>query len=385
MQNGGTLDPLLYFSSSVFIIGTGLLGMRLVPLLIRLLFSAGKKFWPPSLYAAFLRVLRTKNSQSFIMIFLILTISLGIFNTTAARSINGNAEDRICYMDGADVVVQEAWESAGAAEIPDFAGTGSSTDYVEPNFEKYRQIQGVESLTKVYYSKKASVSSTDGNNIRNAVLMGIDTKEFGETANFKTSLMATHWYFYLNAMSQDPRGILVSSSFRDERGYSIGDVLSYSDSGGSTLHGVIYGFVDYWPTFAPRTVCLLYTSTAQTERGRFSVGDTVEINYDDTEHEAIVQETTETENKKVAVRFQLSVPDPSLSAGKQGTILLVTDTRENVLFLPLKAVISLQNAKLVYYVDEDGIKNSKVVTTGLEADGKVEILDGLEEGELVIQ
>lgn len=261
MQNGGTLDPLLYFSSSVFIIGTGLLGMRLVPLLIRLLFSAGKKFWPPSLYAAFLRVLRTKNSQSFIMIFLILTISLGIFNTTAARSINGNAEDRICYMDGADVVVQEAWESAGAAEIPDFAGTGSSTDYVEPNFEKYRQIQGVESLTKVYYSKKASVSSTDGNNIRNAVLMGIDTKEFGETANFKTSLMATHWYFYLNAMSQDPRGILVSSSFRDERGYSIGDVLSYSDSGGSTLHGVIYGFVDYWPTFAPRTVAL--TSTGE--------------------------------------------------------------------------------------------------------------------------
>ena len=139
-----------------------------------------------------------------------------------------------------------------------------------------------------------------------------------------------------------------------------------------------------------QTVCIVSdlssaSFTAQTERGRFSVGDTVEINYDDTEHEAIVQETTETENKKVAVRFQLSVPDPSLSAGKQGTILLLTDPRENVLFLPLKAVISLQNAKMVYYVDEDGIKNSKVVTTGLEADGKVEILDGLEEGELVIQ
>ncbi|MDD6175108.1 MAG: ABC transporter permease [Firmicutes bacterium] len=260
MQNGGTLDPLLYFSSSVFIIGAGLLGMRLLPLLIRLIFAAGKKFWPPSLYAAFLRVLRTQNSQSFIMIFLVLTISLGIFNTTAARSINGNAEDRIRYLNGSDVVVQEAWESAGTAETG-FSGSGSSTDYLEPNFEKYRQIPGVQSLTKVYYSKSASVSTTDGKNIRNAVLMGIDTKEFGETANFKTSLMSVHWYSYLNAISQDPRGILVSSSFRDEKGYSLGDVLSYTDSGGTTLYGVIYGFVDYWPAFTPRTVAL--TSTGE--------------------------------------------------------------------------------------------------------------------------
>lgn len=139
-----------------------------------------------------------------------------------------------------------------------------------------------------------------------------------------------------------------------------------------------------------QTVCIVSdlssaSFTAQTEGVYFSVGDTVEINYDDAEHDATVLETTETENKKVTVRFQMSVPDPSLNTGKQGTILLVTDTRKNVLLLPTKAIVSLQNAKLVYYVDEDGIKNSKVVTTGLEVDGKVEILDGLEEGELVIQ
>ena len=50
MQNGGSLDPLLYFSSSVFIVGAGLLGIRLVPFIIRLIFAAGKRFWPPSVY-----------------------------------------------------------------------------------------------------------------------------------------------------------------------------------------------------------------------------------------------------------------------------------------------------------------------------------------------
>ncbi len=256
MQNGGSLDPLLYFSSSVFIVGAGLLGIRLVPFIIRLIFAAGKRFWPPSVYAAFMRILRTQNSQSFIMLFLVLTISLGIFNTTAARSINGNAEDRIRYSNGADVVLQETWENSGnvqMAETPGATTTTSSNDYIEPNFEKYYQIEGVESLTKVYYTKSAIASSDDGNVIRNITLMGIDTKEFGETANFKTSLLSTHWYNYLNAMSQDPRGILVSSSFRDEKGYSVGDILSYSDSDGYSLYGVIYGFVDYWPTFSPRT------------------------------------------------------------------------------------------------------------------------------------
>ncbi|MDD6175105.1 MAG: HlyD family efflux transporter periplasmic adaptor subunit [Firmicutes bacterium] len=141
---------------------------------------------------------------------------------------------------------------------------------------------------------------------------------------------------------------------------------------------------------AGQTICTISdlssaSFTSLTALSCFSAGDPVTICYDDQEHEAVVQQVVSEKNGKFTVQFQLLVPDPSLTAGKQGTITMVTDTRENVLYLPQKAVISLQNVKLVYYVDENGIKNSKIVTTGLEADGKVEILDGLEEGELVIQ
>ena len=38
----------------------------------------------------------------------------------------------------------------------------------------------------------------------------------------------------------------------------------------------------------------------------------------------------------------------------------------------------------MFYEDENGLKAYKEVTIGYEADGKVEILDGLEEGDLVI-
>ena len=253
----GSLDPLLYISSSVFIVGAGLLGIRLVPYIIRLVFSLGKRLWSPALYTAGLRVLRTKNQQSFIMLFMVFTIALGIFNATSARTINSNAEDRIHYMGGADVVLQEVW------------GAGGEGSASEPNFEKYFQIEGVESLTKVFCSESGSVIQRN-DNMKNVMVMGIQTREFGTTAEFDSTLLPTHWYHYLNTMAQDPAGVLVSSNFRD-KGYSLGDEIrfkTYGDSTSNTLsgHGVtiqlkdnssktmtgtIYGFVDYWPAFAP--------------------------------------------------------------------------------------------------------------------------------------
>ncbi len=141
---------------------------------------------------------------------------------------------------------------------------------------------------------------------------------------------------------------------------------------------------------AGQTVCTISdlssaSFTTQTEKGMFSAGNTVSILYDDTEHEATVAEISAGEKDKETVRFQLALPDASLSAGKQAKISVVTASKENVLYLPSKAVISVQNARMVYYVDENGIKNSKTITTGIEADGKTEIIDGLKEGELVIQ
>jgi len=256
----GSLDPLLYLSSSIFIIGAGLLGIRLVPYLIKFIYTLGKRFWSPAMYTASLRVIRTKNQQSFIMLFMILTIALGIFNAASARTINSNGESRIHYMTGADFRLQEAWLPEGE----------STTTYVEPSYKKYETVEGIVSKTKVYYTEAATVPRNK-DPIENVTLMGINTKEFGQTANFDTSLLPTHWYHYLNAMAQDPYGVIVSSNFRDVKGYKLGDSITFADSGsiyttggsngygvsyptttkGHTVTATIYGFVDYWPGFSP--------------------------------------------------------------------------------------------------------------------------------------
>lgn len=248
VMDGASLDPLLFLCSSLFIIGAGLVALRIIPMITWLIFTVFKRLWSPGLYASFLRVLRTRSSQGFIMVFLMLTVALGIFNAQTARTVNTNAEEQVEYMAGADLVMQEKWSDNSQTS------EGSSGDivYTEPDFGKYLNIDGVESVTRVYQSYNG-VAVTSGKSIKNVHVMGINTKEFGQTAWFKPSLLTHHWYEYLNAMASNSKAVLVSSNFRDLHGLKIGDVITYKPADDEALRGIIYGFVDYWPTHAPIT------------------------------------------------------------------------------------------------------------------------------------
>ncbi len=291
VAKGGSLDPLLFLSSSLFIVGASLLALRIIPLILSLIFRIGKKKWDPAWYASFLRVLRTRNKQYFIMMFLTLTIALGIFNAKSARTINQGEEERISYAVGADVVLQERWsdEEEEQEEFPEEEQEGdeaeaepvqiNADDYTEPDIDKYASIENVTDITKVYVTDQATISvestvaeqnsevpGKDGKGNKKEEkqdwgqqqvvsqqirLMGIDTKGFGETAWFDTKLLPTHWYHYLNAISQNASAILVSSNFRDQLGYQLGDSLTYRTVTGADVKGQIFGFVDYWPTYQP--------------------------------------------------------------------------------------------------------------------------------------
>ena len=241
--DGASLDPLLFLSSSMFMIGCGMLAVRLVPLLVWCVYRLFRRWWSPAMYASFLHVLRTRASQNFIMVFLIMTIALGVFNAQAARTINQNAEDNLFYSVGADAVLREKW--------PSFEAEGGEVTYSEPDFGRYEALEGAETATRVYVSTGITVSGNAGASIKNVQLMGIHTREFGEVAWFKDSLSDVHWYHYLNTMAQNSRAVLVSRNFADKHGFQLGDSITYRNASKESMHGVIYGFVDYFPGFQP--------------------------------------------------------------------------------------------------------------------------------------
>lgn len=235
IAGGAALDPLIYISSSLFAVGASLFMVRIIPMIASGVFRLFKKHWNPAMYASFLQVLRSRNSQAFMMTFLMLTIAIGVYNADTASTVNTLREEQLRYDLGADVVLKEAWVLQNG-------------EYVEGDVARYEQIEGVESVTKVFVDDGASVAYA-GKNLSNVRLMGIDAKAFGETVYMKDGLMDEHFYSYLNAMSQTRNYALVSTTFRDNLGLEEGDsfAVKTGDAGSVTL--TIAKFVDFFPTY----------------------------------------------------------------------------------------------------------------------------------------
>lgn len=241
---GEAMDPLLYISSSLFIVGMGLLLLRLQPLLIHLVYLAGKRFWSPAAYISFMENRKNGRKQQFIMLFLILAISLGIFHSVTARTILENARENASYLAAADLIVKEIWQNNSSLVI---AGESSELHYYEPDFAKYSRLDCAGSYTKVIYDTMATASVNQSS--QGIVLMGIHTREFGEITNLSSGLLQEPYRTYLNRLAVEPEGILVSSSFRDVLGCRIGDTVLFSDKDRNSMRGKIVDFVDYWPGF----------------------------------------------------------------------------------------------------------------------------------------
>lgn len=252
--SGESIDPMLFLCASLFIISAGVVALRIQPIIVKFVYLICKKFLRPAGFASFLQILRSRGKQRFMMVFLILTVALGIYNTTVARTILSNAEKNLEYKNGADVVFREVWKDNSA-----FLNSTASYEadekleltYTEPDYSRYADIPGVQSVARVLTQKVEVTGHKDSKDTEplNISLMGINTKEFGETANFDTSLLPEHINTYLNVLGSNMEAVLLSMNFHTVLEYDIGDKIEYINEDGETISAVIYGFVDYWPSY----------------------------------------------------------------------------------------------------------------------------------------
>lgn len=222
--SGKRPDPVIFLNSSLFIFAVGLLVLRIIKYLIRLIYHIGSRKWSPAVYASFLQITRTVRKQGFISVFLVMTIAMGMFNSNMARTINENKTERIEYNLGTDLVVQERWIRKTTVDKE----KSLHWYYTEGDFQRFNKLEGsmCESVTRVIYDDN-SVIKVDGEEL-SGVLMGINTKEFGETAELRSGLNDEHWYNYLNALSQVSNGVIISSNLADKYGIKVGDTIEYA-------------------------------------------------------------------------------------------------------------------------------------------------------------
>ena len=254
------LDPLLFLASTAFILGAGLLSLRLFPIAVRAAFRLGRDRWPPAVYAGLVQVGRSRGREYFAMTFLILTLGVGLASSTTARTINRSAADDISYQVGADLALLPEFQSdeppAAGEELDPFAapaapaGAGPAVQYRAPPLEPFRALPGVERLTTVFRAPSAGMVMPGRGHVPVQV-MAVVPHEFGRITWFRNDLLPAHINHHLNLIANAPTGALLSAEARDRHGVRLGDLVRFTWKRQLPIPAVVVGFVDYWPAFDP--------------------------------------------------------------------------------------------------------------------------------------
>lgn len=256
------LDPMLFLMPAIFALGGGLLVLRVYPWLIRLVYWAGRKWWPPALYSSLIQISRSSGQYLTIMVFLIMTVATGLFSANAARTINDNMESKIRYAIGADIAIATKWESdapppLSTESMPQTGiDAGSLTEprrvqYTEPPFLAFESLEGVESVAKVFRKPDARFSAGANGTSGKTELIGIDTMAFGKTVWMKGGLLEYPINSYLNLIAPEPKAVLISRSLADKAKLKPGDPIRLNWDGLDQAQFTVFGIIDYWPSWNP--------------------------------------------------------------------------------------------------------------------------------------
>ncbi len=251
----GGVDPLLFISSTLFILGLGLFVLRVYPFVLRGLYALFRSRFSPAVYASFHQILRSGGSESFLMLFIMFTISLGIFNSSTARTLNKNYEDRIRNNTGADIVLQTEWLKYDLNGVPIFEDglNPLSPDvpfkYIEPAFGIYEKIENTNAA-RVLLDRRGAVIAR-GKRANSITVIAVDPYEFGRVVWSRRDLLPYHMNEYMNLLQQAPAAVLLSSNLKEELGIGLGDTVEFRTSVGKyeNTQGIVSAFVDYWPGY----------------------------------------------------------------------------------------------------------------------------------------
>lgn len=256
-------DLLTYLSCTLFALGAGMLFLRVYPLLVKLIFRIGRRIWPSWAYAAVSRVARNRDS-SYIMLFLIVTIAVGIFNTDAAQSINSHIEKNVRATAGADLEYWPVWKmyDLNGNQVRGTVEPGTSlvkiydegelvqtikVTYYELLTQSFEGFPEIDSIARVYQEDSITVRG-NSSTMQNISAMYIDPYEFGTVA-FSTANMNTyHLNEYLNIMSVYEDAVVVSNNIMEQLELKPGDSLLINNGTGAIECTIIAG-VDSWPGY----------------------------------------------------------------------------------------------------------------------------------------
>lgn len=96
-----------------------------------------------------------------------------------------------------------------------------------------------------------------------------------------------------------------------------------------------------------------------------------------------VAEKNDSGSRLVTAQVHIDDPDENIYLGIEGRVTIYSQKAENVLTVPFSAVNTDQNGDFCYVI-ADGVVEKRQIKVGLTSEDKMEILEGLSEGEMVV-
>lgn len=235
-------DPVNILFPAMVTFAVGLAALRLLPIALELVARALGH--TPSITAllAFRRAARGAVSNHVPLLLLVVTVGLGIFIASLARTLDLQTADRSYHLVGADWVVQEPHSAAA----PSIGGVLTGPRQLSTMGE-FESIPGVALATRVGTYPGRTIG---GGDVSGLTFFGIDHTSFVSVAFYRSDFSrdGESVAAILGRLGEDPEAVVVHRSLGFARGEVIDFEVGFS---GNTvgLRGVVVGVLDNFPTW----------------------------------------------------------------------------------------------------------------------------------------
>jgi membrane fusion protein, multidrug efflux system len=98
----------------------------------------------------------------------------------------------------------------------------------------------------------------------------------------------------------------------------------------------------------------------------------------------MISPTVDASTGTVKVTLEIARPENLLRPGNFGTAYIATATRPDAVAIPKKAVVRERDLNYAFVVNDDGTVSRRQITSGFEEENFIEVLAGVEAGEVVV-
>jgi len=98
----------------------------------------------------------------------------------------------------------------------------------------------------------------------------------------------------------------------------------------------------------------------------------------------MISPTVDASSGTVKVTIEVDRPGRYLRPGMFGKVLIATETHQNALVIPKKAIVRERELNYVYEIQGDQTVSRREVETGFSDENNVEVVSGLEEGTVIV-